>query len=220
MPQPGPTSSDNEDRPGREDRSPSGAGLGYSTVRDHIGLPFTIFRARDALNFDESGVMQQADHPSAPTDPDGPRQNPRIAEAMEQMMENGVMDGTRTRLMFARPGLSLSYAWFKSGFPLPRHSHDADCLYLIIGGSLRIGTEELGTGDGFFVGKDVPYAYVPGPDGVEVLEFRTADNFDIKLLANNPAWWDKAATRLSQLKPHWDEETAPPSGIAIGQPGP
>ena len=30
-------------------------------------------------------------------------------------------------------------------------------------------------GDGFFVGRDVPYNYRPGPDGVEVLEFRTAD---------------------------------------------
>ena len=33
-----------------------------------------------------------------------------------------------------------------------------------------------------FVGKDVPYNYKPGPQGVEVLEFRTADTFDIRFL--------------------------------------
>lgn len=172
-------------------------------VRDSIGLPFTLFRARDALDYEEAGVM----HGTPVTTVE--------AEGSEALVRGGMLDGSAVKLMFSRPGLSLTHVWFKSGFPLPRHSHDADCLYVIIAGSLRIGTEELGPGDGFFVGKDVPYTYDPGPEGVEVLEIRTADSFDIKLKANNPAWWDKAAQRLEEHRPRWPDES-PPSGWQVG----
>jgi hypothetical protein len=37
----------------------------------------------------------------------------------------------------------VSYAWFKSGYPLPLHSHDADCYYLVIAGSMKVGSEVL-----------------------------------------------------------------------------
>ena len=174
------------------------------TVKDTIGLPFTLFRARDALPYEEAGVMF-----AAPEDASS-------SADFSQLVEGGVLDGSRVSLLFSRPGLSLTHAWFKTGFPLPRHSHNADCAYFIISGSLRIGTEELGPGDGFFVGSDVPYTYVPGEGGVEVLEIRTANLFDIKLLVNNQAWWDKAVARLREVRPGWDAETAPPSGIRIG----
>ncbi len=175
-----------------------------ATVKDSIGLPFTIFRARDALNYREADCMQS---------------QPVSVEEQAfgaQMVEAGMLEGSTVKLLFSRPGLSLSYAWFKSGFPLPRHSHDVDCAYFIIAGSLRIGTEELGAGDGFFVGKAVPYTYTPGPEGVEVLEIRTANQFDIKLLAGtNPAYWQKALAGLMLAKETWPEQT-PPSGLAVG----
>ena len=174
------------------------------TVKDSIGLPFTLFRARDALPYEEAGVMT-----AAPQDSSRP-------DDFARLVEGGVLEGSRVNLLFSRPGLSLTHVWFKSGFPLPRHSHSADCAYFIISGSLRIGTEELGAGDGFFVGDSVPYAYVPGDKGVEVLEIRTSDHFDIRLLVNNPAWWDKAATRLAEVRPEWEHQTAPPSGIVVG----
>lgn len=190
----------------------STSGRARTPIRDSIGLPFTIFRASDAVELQESGAM----HDGTPTDADSAR-----AEAMQgaiaQTVHESVASGARARLMFSRPGMSLSYVWFKSGFPLPRHSHDADCLYFIVAGSLHFGDEELGPGDGFFVGKDVPYAYVPGDEGVEVLEFRNAEEFDIKLLANSPVWWKKALARLAERKPVWDaEEASPPSGITVG----
>ena len=175
-----------------------------SPVKDSIGLPFTLFRARDALPYEEAGVMT--------ADPDNSSATPAFAK----LVEAGMLDGSRVNLLFSRPGLSLTHAWFKTGFPLPRHSHDADCAYFIISGTLRIGTEELGPGDGFFVGASVPYTYTPGEGGVEVLEIRTANLFDIKLLVNNPAWWDKAADRLREVQPRWPQETAPPSGIKVG----
>ena len=48
--------------------------------------------------------------------------------------------GAQTLVLFKEPGdegMSLVYAWFKGGFVLPRHSHDADCLYYVIGGRCR-----------------------------------------------------------------------------------
>jgi hypothetical protein len=174
------------------------------TIKDSIGLPFTVFRARDALDYAEAGCME-----------------PQPVSAEEQawsakLYEAGMLDGSKVMLLFSRPGLSLTYAWFKSGFPLPRHSHDAECTYFIIAGSLRIGTEELGAGDGFFVGTNVPYTYTPGPKGVEVLEIRTANTFDIRLLAGkNPAYWQKALAGLMAVKDIWPDET-PPSGLKIG----
>jgi hypothetical protein len=42
--------------------------------------------------------------------------------------------------------MSLCWAWFKSGYVLPRHSHNADCLYYVLGGSLRLGSVWLKAG--------------------------------------------------------------------------
>jgi hypothetical protein len=170
------------------------------TVKDSIGLPFTIFRARDALDYAEAECMTPQ-----PLGDSELEWSARLAEA-------GMLEGSTVKLLFSRPGLSLTYVWFKSGFPLPRHSHDVDCGYFIIAGALRIGTEELGPGDGFFVGKNVPYTYTPGQEGVEVLEIRTANQFDIKLLSSNPAWWEKALSGLMGARAKWPEER-PPSGV-------
>ncbi len=160
---------------------------------------FAIFRAEAAVDFEEAGIMT----PAEPTPIE-------MAGAVE-VIEAGYGDGTRLKLLFSMPGISLTHVWFKSGFPLPRHSHDADCLYYIIAGSLRLGSEELGPGDGFFVGSDVPYHYTPGEAGVELLEFRTTNAFGIKLLANNPAFWAKAAETVRARKDIWREEVGPPS---------
>lgn len=166
--------------------------------------PFEIYRARDAVDYTEEGPM----HPVPMTDVE--------QEGYGKLHTEGFMDGNKVKLLYSRPGMSLTYAWFKSGFPLPHHSHSAECLYFIVSGSLRLGTEELGPGDGFFLGTDVPYSYVPGPEGVEVLEFRTSNSFDFKVLANNKAYWEKAFSGLIAAKDHWPEETSPPSGMSVG----
>ncbi|MCI4592342.1 cupin domain-containing protein [Sphingobium sp. BYY-5] len=160
---------------------------------------FALFRASEARDFEESGLMSTV--PPTPVEMAG-----SIAA-----VEAGMLEGTRVTLLFSLPGISLTHAWFRSGFPLPRHSHDVDCLYYIVAGSLRIGTETLGKGDGFFVGADIPYAYVPGEQGVEVLEFRASDSFNIRLLANNPAYWTKMVESVESRRAGWKDE-APPSG--------
>lgn len=115
-----------------------------------------------------------------------------IARLSQEAVEAGMDQGEHLRVLFSLPGFSLTHVWFKKFYPLPLHSHDADCLYYIIAGSLRIGTETLGPRDGFFIPADMPYAYVPGPDGVELLEFRHKTNFSFVNHANGTAFWDKA----------------------------
>lgn len=168
-----------------------------------FATPFGIFRARDAVDYSETGPMT----PLPMTE--------REVEGGERLRDAGFMDGNSVKLLFSRPGMSLTYTWFKSGFPLPRHSHNADCLYFIVAGSLKIGSEELGPGDGFFVGTDVPYTYVPGDEGVEVLEFRTSNSFDIRVFANSEAWWDKALANVIAARERWPEEVSP-SGMKVG----
>jgi hypothetical protein len=134
---------------------------------------------------------------------------PVVAEGARQAMEAGLDQGSELKLLFEIPGFSLVHAWFKSSFPLPRHTHNCDCLYYIVGGSLQLGQEELVPGDGFFVGKDVPYTYKPGPAGVEVLEFRSTNAFDIKVLANNPLFWEEAVRTARARKSDWITEKRP-----------
>ncbi len=155
---------------------------------------FAIFRAAEARA--EDGIPIMRHEPMTEL----------MLEGAKRMMEAGVEHGHETRLLFSAAGLSLSYVWFKSFYPLPRHSHDTDCLYYVLSGSLRLGTQEIGKGDGFFVGAGVPYAYTPGENGVEVLEFRATTSFNIKLLANNPAFWDRATQTVIERRAAWADE--------------
>lgn len=165
-----------------------------------INPTFTLFRKSEAVDLDASGIMTTA-----------PMSEAAIAGGTAAA-EAGALEGTDAKILFAMPGMSLAHAWFKSAFPLPRHSHDGDCLYYVLAGSLRIGSEELGKGDGFMVGAGVPYTYTPGPEGVEVLEFRGSNAFDIKLLANNPAFWEKAVETVTAKRGDWASEGMPSAG--------
>lgn len=158
---------------------------------------FEIFRAKNARNDAEASLMEFV--PLSPVAADGAK----------RAMEAGIEKGSELKVLFEMPGFSLVYAWFKSGYPLPRHSHNCDCLYYIVGGSLRIGREELGPGDGFFVGKDVPYTYKPGNGGVEVLEFRATNAFDIKVLADNQLFWEGVVKTASAQQSAWVAEKPP-----------
>ena len=164
---------------------------------------FALFRTAESRDFEQSGVMSQG----MPTETE--------MTGAVAAIGAGMLEGTTVRLLFEMPGLSLTHAWFKSGFPLPRHTHNVDCLYYILAGSLRIGIETLGQGDGFFVGAGVPYSYVPGSEGVEVLEFRGSNSFDIRLLADNPAFWAKAVETVERSREGWNQEN-PPSGQPLG----
>lgn len=165
---------------------------------------FEVFRARDAEDFVGSGMMT-SDRPLAQT----------VGEISQAMIDEGMLDGSKLSVLFRRAGgFSLTHVWFKSGFPLPSHSHSTPCLYYILAGSLTVGTQELGAGDGFYIEANTNYIYVPGPRGVEVLEFRDKDDFDIRVRDRNPKWWEKALDRLRIAKGNWPDEKMP-SGIEV-----
>jgi hypothetical protein len=156
---------------------------------------FTIFRREDAPYH----------RPASP--PGGLSDVSR--DGLESMMEAGIGDGAEARVLFSAPGFSAMYVWFKSGFPLFRHSHGPDCLYQVIGGSLQLGDEVLRKGDGFFVPAGAPYAFQVGPEGVEIIEFRHEDIRDTVIQANNPAFWEKAVETIRTRREGWREEARP-----------
>jgi len=163
---------------------------------------FQIFRAADAKGLMEEGCMT--------VEPYTPIQR----EGMDKVLAAGFLDGDEVRVLVNIPGFSLTHVWFKQDYPLPLHSHDADCLYYIIAGSIRLGTEELGARDSFFIPSGVPYAYRPGPDGVELLEFRTASHFNFLNLAKGAAFWDKAAEIAANSREAWKTAVRPTLNVA------
>lgn len=170
-------------------------------MADQETTKFAIYRKGDAKGYSENNVLRM----------DG--MTPDIAEGLAYYTRpENEASGEQVTLLYGAPGFSLSRVWFKSGYPLPLHSHSSDCLYFILAGSLRLGTEELSAGDGFFVGTDVPYTYTAGPDGVEVLEFRDTNELNIQFMARGKTFWEKAAKQLTARGSAWKDER-PPSTV-------
>jgi hypothetical protein len=162
-----------------------------------MGKPaMTIFRARDARRMTgEDGHFEPLP--------------PGVTDGWSLMFEAGLGDGTVAKMLLDLPGFSLVYNWFKPHFPLPRHSHSEDCLYYIVSGSLRLGTEALGPGDGFFVAADTPYTYAIGAEGLEILEFRHKAFFTTRGFAAGQDYWDKALAAIAANREAW-QAMAPP----------
>jgi quercetin dioxygenase-like cupin family protein len=139
-----------------------------------------------------------------------------VLAGLDALQEAGFSegDGDRTRVLFGNPdedGMSLIHLWFKSGYLLPFHSHNVDCLYYVLAGELRIGSHVLGRGDGFLVPADVGYGYEAGPEGVEVLEFRNATAFNLVFRGNNRERLGALAKVYRERSNIWQRETTPPS---------
>jgi hypothetical protein len=166
---------------------------------------FEIFRGSQARDYGEHNLMAIEDV------------SPLIADGLSHFNEAGEGDGQQVKLLFSAPGFSLTHVWFKSGYPLPLHAHRSDCLYYIIAGNINLGTESLGPGDGFFVGTDVPYTYAPGPNGVEVLEFRNTDELNIRFLTKTVAAWSKISETLKARRSDWVNEQPPSRAVRAEQ---
>lgn len=168
-------------------------------MTDQTSRPgFTIFRAKDAPGLMQSGCMKMA--PITEVQRSG----------LKSAVAAGYTDGDEVKILVSLPGFSLTHAWLKKDYPLALHSHDSDCLYYIVAGSLKLGTEQLGPRDSFFVPADVPYTYRPGPDGVEVLEFRHAPQFNFVNLSKSEAFWEKAVETITKNREDW-RSAKPPS---------
>jgi hypothetical protein len=158
---------------------------------------FRIFRWDNAPDLVSAGCMTIGEYP------------PVVAEGMRKIIDAGFLEGEEIRVLVNLPGFSVTHVWFKADYPLPLHSHDADCLYYIVAGSLQLGDEALGPRDSFFVPANAAYAYRPGADGVELLEIRHATTFDFQVFAKNPAFYDKAAALCQSHREQWRNASRP-----------
>lgn len=156
-----------------------------------------IFRRADAQGLMECGAMEIA------------ASTPEQRAGVAKMVEAGYLDGGQVKVLVNLPGFSLTHAWLKKDYPLLLHSHDSDCLYYIVAGSLIMGSETLESGDSFFVPGGSAYTYVPGPAGVEVLEFRHATHFDFVNLTKNTRFYEKAVETIGANRDGWREAKRP-----------
>ena len=138
-----------------------------------------------------------------------------VMAGFAKLMANGAVEGAgeivRCLYRESQGRFSVCYGWFKSGAVLPRHSHNADCVYYVLGGELKLGAKVLRKGDGFFVPADHGYTYEAGPEGVEVLEFRNSADFHIRFKGNDDAHWERMAKAYRENAASWANETMPPS---------
>ena len=124
--------------------------------------------------------------------------------------------GTDVRVAVRQPpeagGFSILHVWFKADYPVPRHTHDADCLYYIVSGSVVMGAQTLRTGDGFFIPTGAPYGYTAGPEGVELLEIRhRVAQFDIQILEMNAGKWAAMADTIASHREAWEADKVSPT---------
>jgi quercetin dioxygenase-like cupin family protein len=153
----------------------------------------TFFSADDAPLLEDDGMMTMA--PGA------------IDPAVSATFNGAQMAaGQRVTVLYkgdGPDGFSLVHAWFGPGFRLPRHSHSSDCLYYVVAGEAHMGSRVLKPGDGFFILAEAPYAYTAGAEGVEVLEFRHATTFDIKIRDTTVEQWRPIAEAVKANGERW-----------------
>ena len=108
-------------------------------------------------------------------------------------------------------GFSLLYLFFKPHFPLFRHRHEDDCLYMVISGTAIMGNQTLRSGDCFFVPALAPYYYTAGPEGVEVLEIRhNVQRFTTIYASNPPGRVDEARAAIEANREEWQRISTGP----------
>jgi mannose-6-phosphate isomerase-like protein (cupin superfamily) len=167
-----------------------------------------VFRAAEGTPLEEYESME-------------PVYSPDVLAGLTKLYEAGVSDGYSSRVLFesgGSNGFSLIYAWFKGNFPLTAHLHDADCLYFVIGGELTlgkgVGSEIVRAGDGFFVPAGHMYGYTAGPEGVEILEFRSVSKFNIEYKGQPPAAWAALAAIMAANRQQWKTQVPPSRGAS------
>jgi len=158
---------------------------------------FQILRAADGYRYAEEGVL--TDDPT-----------PVQAQGLGRMMEAGVLEGAQFTMLCNLPGFNLTHVWAKKDYPLVLHSHDVDCLYHVVAGSARLGTEELAVGDSFFVPANTPYTYTAGAEGVELLEIRQLAPSTYRNFAKGQAFYDKAVATIMANRDAWRNAPRPP----------
>lgn len=151
----------------------------------------TFFEASDAPLLDDDGMMSP----------------PHLDEEVYTTLDlSPLAAGSKVTVLFKIDGpnpMSLVHAWFGPGYRLPRHSHSADCLYYVVAGEAHLGKRVIKAGDGFFVKAGQPYAYQAGPDGIQILEFRSATAFDMQIFDQTVAKWQPIVAAATANHDRW-----------------
>ena len=183
------------------------------TIRPRRGI--SIFRAEEAIPLVETDFMAM------------PRMTDEALAAGGPEIFMSSAPGTDVRIAIRQTpeegGFSILHVWFKADYPVPRHSHNADCLYYIVSGSAVLGAHTLRAGDGFFIPAGAPYGYNAGPDGVELLEIRhCVSQFDLQMLESNAGKWATIADTIASHREAWEADTVSPTLAAnrAGTPRP
>ena len=71
-----------------------------------------------------------------------------------------------------------------------------------------MGSRTISAGDGFFVRADQPDAYQAGPDGVEVLEFGAATQFDMQIFDRTVERWEPIMAAANADHDRWLADAA------------
>jgi mannose-6-phosphate isomerase-like protein (cupin superfamily) len=163
----------------------------------------TIYRATDAVDLAETDFMVR------------PVTSPGVPSTSNETVGADAAEGFQIKVLVRDGGgFSLLHVWFKANYPLPRHSHNTDCMYYVISGSAVMGNQTLHAGDSFFVPRDALYQYTAGPGGVEVLEVRHgAKQFDVKV-ADASARWQVLADAIAANRDRWAEDPISPTFTA------
>ena len=165
----------------------------------------SLFRGEGALGLFDSGTMTfpEFDPGDQAEMVDDPPMPPNLLEGQHDVV---LFRGEE------EDGFSLVRAWFAPHYVLPRHTHDADCLYYVAEGSLTMGSQELTVGDGFFVPSGAPYGYEAGPDGVVVMEFRTRTSFGMKIVGGQVERLRRLNAAAEEHGERWKELRAEVTG--------
>jgi quercetin dioxygenase-like cupin family protein len=159
------------------------------------------FKFEEASNVYESDMVRDLGGPGA-------------AKYVESL-EAGGSAGALSRILFRHAGgegMSILHVYLKPGLSIPRHSHDADCLYYVVWGELRMGKRRLGQGDGVYVPANSPYTVAAGPDvGAEFLEIRLGTDFDMQVRDDSDENWQQLIDECAQRKEAWEQEVTYPS---------
>lgn len=125
--------------------------------------------------FDGSKIVRETWDISKLVD-DANEDKEEVCKKVGEMLELAASGSSENRLLMqeSETGMRVVHVWFGPNFELFRHSHPAgDCTYLIMAGELTMGKRTLKAGSTVFVPNQMPYKFVAGPDGVEVVEFRS-----------------------------------------------
>ena len=136
-----------------------------------------------------------------------PEMNP---PALDQMMNWGLSGGNVAKVLFkdgGEDGMSLVWSWFGPDYPLPRHSHNADCLYYVVAGEARHGQPHRRRGRRLLRARRRALRLHRGPRRHPDPRVPQRRQFDMQITEGLDRW-DRIMEVVEEKSEAWTEESA------------